>query len=188
MTGFSSLILQRQSVRRYDSRALPEEAVLRCIEAARLAPSASNGQPWSFVVVREPELVQEVANATFDKYIPFNKFVPQAPVIVALVVEKTKVITRLGGLIKHRDFPWMDHGIAAAHFCLQAAELGLGTCMLGWFNEKKVKTLLAIPRKKKVSMLISVGYPTEDYPVREKIRKPLEKVLFFDRYTPSGSE
>jgi nitroreductase len=188
MTGFSSLILQRQSVRRYDSKAVPKEVIIRCIEAARLSPSASNGQPWSFVVVNEPDLVLQVANATFDKYIPFNKFVPQAPVIVAMVVEKTKVITRLGGLIKHRDFPWMDHGIAAAHFCLQAAELGLGTCMLGWFNEKRVKTLIGIPRKKKLSLLISVGYPPEDYPVREKIRKPLEKILFYDRYATSGSK
>ncbi len=182
MKSFADLIRERQSVRRFDDRPVSEEIVRACIEAARLSPSASNAQPWSFIVVNEPELTKQVAHATFDKLVPFNKFVPQAPVIVAFVIEKTKTITRLGGAIKDRDFQWCDHGIAAAHFCLMAAEQGVGTCMLGWFNEKKVKKLLAIPRKKRISMLIAMGYPPDDYHIREKIRKPSEAVLSFNKY------
>ncbi len=182
MTTLPELIQTRQSVRRYDSRAVPESIIRSCVDAARMSPSASNSQPWSFVVVHEPELVQAVAHATYDKYIPFNKFVPQAPVIVAMVIEKLPLITRVGKMIKDRDFQWTDHGIAAAHFCLMAAHHGVGTCMLGWFNERKVKKLLNIPAGKRLSMLITLGYPPEDYPLRQKIRKPFENIVFDNYY------
>lgn len=177
-----SLINQRQSVRKYSSKPVEHHKLLQCLEAARLAPSASNSQPWSWVVADDPELAREVAEATFDSIIAFNRFVVQAPVLVAFVVEKPKLITRTGSLIKDRDFSMTDHGIAAAHFCLMAAELGLGTCMLGWFNERRVKKLLGIPRKRRLSMLITLGYAPEDYPVRQKIRKPLREVAFRNRY------
>ncbi len=172
----------RQSVRRFSDRRVEEEKLMQCIEAVRLAPSASNSQPWSIVIADKPELVNRLALATFDKILTFNRFVVQAPVIVALVIEKTKTITRLGSILKKRDFQWTDHGIAAAHFCLMASEMGLGTCMLGWFNERKVKKLLNIPRNRRLSMLIAVGYPPEDYPHRQKIRKPLDKMAFRNEY------
>jgi len=92
------------------------------------------------------------------------------------------LITRLGSQIKKRDWSQIDTGIAAEHFCLQAAELGLGTCMLGWFNEKKVKTLLNIPEERFVSLLISLGYPQPNYRMREKTRKPYEEIVGFNSY------
>lgn len=182
MKSLLDLIYQRQSVRRFSNRIVEPEKIIKCVEAARLAPSASNSQPWTFIIADNPELVPDIAAATFDKYLTFNRFVTQAPAIVALVIEKTRLITRLGSMIKDRDFQWTDHGIAAAHFCLMATELGLGTCMLGWFNEKKVKKLLRIPRKKRLSMLIAVGYPPDGYPHRIKIRKPFDSVVFFNSY------
>ena len=72
--------------------------------------------------------------------------------------------------------------IAAAHFCLQAAELGLGTCMIGWFDEKKLKLLLNIPEKRKIGLVITLGYPPEDYKMRKKIRKPLAEICGFNSY------
>ncbi|MDT8309051.1 MAG: nitroreductase family protein [Bacteroidales bacterium] len=179
---FSKLITLRQSVRRYSDKPVESAKLTACLEAARMAPSASNSQPWSFVAVTEPGLAKKVAEATYDSIISFNKFVPEAPVIVALVIEKPKFITTAGSLIKDRDFSMCDNGIAAAHFCLQAAELGLGTCMLGWFNERKVKHLLDIPRKKRLSMLISLGYPPEEYKQREKIRKPFDEKVHYNQY------
>jgi nitroreductase len=179
---FTNLIRQRQSVRRYSDKPVEPEKLRQCLEAARMAPSASNAQPWSFVVAEERELANAVAHATFDKYLSFNKFVPQAPLLIAFVIEKAPLKTRLGSWIKDRDFSMTDHGIAAAHFCLMATELGLGTCMLGWFNERKVKQLLQIPAKKRISMLISVGYPEQDYPLRIKIRKPFESNVFYHQY------
>ncbi|MFO7722805.1 MAG: nitroreductase family protein [Bacteroidales bacterium] len=97
-------------------------------------------------------------------------------------MEKPRLITRAGALIKERDFRLTDHGIAATHFCLAAAEQGLGTCMIGWFNERKVKKLLHIPRSKRLSMLISVGYPEDGYLTRQKIRKPFHDIVHYNRY------
>jgi nitroreductase len=182
MENFLSLAKHRQSVRKYLSKPVEPEKLHRCLEAARLAPSASNGQPWRFVVVNDPELVKKVAGETAGPLASFNNFVPQAPVIIIIVVEKMKTITQLGAYLKEREFPLLDIGIAAEHFCLQAAEEGLGTCMLGWFNEKPVKELLNIPKNKRIALLITLGYAPEDYPMREKKRKGIDEVVGYNGY------
>ncbi|MBP6977080.1 MAG: nitroreductase family protein [Lentimicrobiaceae bacterium] len=179
---FTDLVTLRQSVRRYEKRHVENEKLMQCLEAARLAPSASNSQPWSFIVVDDPELKDQVAHATYTSMVGFNRFTLHAPVILVIVMETPKVITQLGIRIKRKEWSLMDIGIAAEHFCLQAAELGLGTCMLGWFREKKVKELLGIPNTKTVGLLITVGYPAEDYALRKKKRKPLTAILSFNRY------
>jgi nitroreductase len=106
----------------------------------------------------------------------------QAPVIAVLVIEKAKLIAQIGGSIKNMEYPQIDIGIAATNFCLQAAELGLGTCMIGWFDEKKIRQLLNIPEKRKIGLVITLGYPPEDYKLRKKIRKPLSEICGFNRY------
>lgn len=133
------IFLHRQSVRSYQSRPVEKEKLLQLAEAVRVAPSASNGQPWKLIFVTESALKEKVAEATFSTLVSFNKFVPQAPVLAVLVIEKTKLITQVGGRMKKREFPLIDIGIAAEHLCLQATALGLGTCMLGWFDEKDKK-------------------------------------------------
>lgn len=180
--SFFKLVKTRQSVRKYSYNLVEKEKIEKCIETARLAPSACNSQPWTFVVVDDKELAKEVANATFSKAISFNKFALDAPVMVVIVIEKPKVIAQIGGSIKNREFPLLDIGIAADHFCYQAHELGLGTCMLGWFNEKKVKSLLNIPKKKRVALCISVGYPVDNYHFRKKIRKDTEEMCKYNSY------
>jgi nitroreductase len=136
---FQELIKHRQSVRKYQEKKVEQNKIEMIVEAFRLAPSASNSQPWKLIIVDEPELKDKVAQSTFSKTISFNKFAVQAPVLAVLVIEKSKLITQIGGSIKNIEYPQIDIGIAAAHFCLQAAELGLGTCMIGWFNENKIK-------------------------------------------------
>jgi nitroreductase len=179
---FGELIKARQSVRRYDPRPVEKEKLMQCLEAARLAPSASNSQPWYFIVVDDPDLKNRVAAATFDPVLTFNKFTLQAPVMIVMVVEKPGLLTRLGSKVKKRDWSQLDHGIAAEHLCLQAAEIGLGTCMIGWFNEKNVKELLGVPKEKFISLIISLGYPPENYRLREKTRKPFGEVFGFNGY------
>lgn len=179
---FYNLINKRQSDRKYTDIPVKREVIEKCIEAARFAPSASNSQPWSFVVVDDTELKDKVAHSTYGPLKSFNKFVPQAPVIIVIVMEKPKVITELGGRIKKKEYPLMDIGIAAEHICLQAAELGLGTCMLGWFDERKVKKLLSVPESKSIPLLITLGHTPEDYPVRKKMRKKPEDVLKYNKY------
>ncbi len=179
---FSELITLRQSVRRYDHRSIEKDKLMKCLDAARLAPSASNSQPWSFIVVDEPGLKEKVARATYTTIVGFNRFALQAPVILVIVMETPKLITELGIRIKHKEWPLIDIGIAAEHFCLQATELGLGTCMLGWFDEKKVKELLDIPAGKNVGLLITLGYPVPNYVLRKKKRKGIGKVCCFNSY------
>ena len=179
---FTALLHNRQSVRHYQDRPVEPEKITQLIEAVRLAPSASNSQPWKLIIVDAPELKDQVARATFSTLVAFNKFVPQAPVLVVLVVEKPKLITQIGGRLKDRDFPLIDIGIAAEHFCLQATELGLATCMLGWFDEQLIQRLLYIPTDKRIGLVIALGYAADEGPPRPKIRKSSEQMCSFNRY------
>ncbi len=176
------LIKKRQSDRTYIDKPVEEDKIKRCLEAARLAPSASNSQPWTFVVVDEAGLKEKVANKTFGPLKSFNKFAPQAAVIVAIVMEKPKLISEVGGRIKKKEYPLIDIGIAAEHFCLQAAEEGLGTCMLGWFDEKSIKQLIGVPKNKNIPLLITIGYTPEGHRIRQKIRKEFDKVVKYNSY------
>jgi nitroreductase len=178
---FLELVKKRFSARKYHSKAVEPEKIVRCLEAARMAPSASNSQPWRFIVVDDPALKEKLAAETYNAVLTFNKFVHQAPVIVVFVIEKPKLITQIGGRIKNKEYPLIDIGIAAEHFCLQATQEGLGTCMLGWYKEKPVKELLNIPKSKTVGLLITLGYP--DYAaIPAKKRKPAQEVIGFNRY------
>ena len=180
--SFQELVNQRQSVRKYQEKPVEREKMETIVEAVHLAPSACNSQPWRMILVDNPELKNEVAKATFNKAVSFNRFAVQAPVIAVLVIEKPRLIAQIGGSLKNQEYPMYDIGIAAAHFCLQAAELGLGTCMIGWFDEKKIKTLLKIPEKKKIGLVITLGYPPDDYKLRKKIRKPLGEICGSNSY------
>lgn len=179
---FLELINLRQSVRRYSGRPVEPKKLELLTEAVRLAPSASNSQPWTLVYATDPEIKGKVARATFSSALAFNKFAVEAPVFAALVIERPKLITQIGGSLKNREFPLIDIGIAAGHFCLQAAELGLGTCMIGWFNEKKIKEALGIPRKKRIGLIISLGYAPDGYKQRQKIRKQTDEMRRFNSY------
>jgi nitroreductase len=178
---FLELAAMRQSERGYLDRPVERDRLERCLKAARLAPSADNAQPWYFVVVDDPELRSRIERETHGPLGGFNRFTREAPVFVALVVEPGKAVTRLGGWLQRRNYGLIDLGIAAAHFCLQAVEEGLGTCMLGNFNESRVCRLLGVPAGRRVQLLITVGYPRESR-TREKRRKSLDRIRSYNRY------
>ena len=100
--------------------------------------------------------------------------------MVAVVLEKMNFSAKVGSLVKNKDYCMLDLGMAVEHFCLQAAELGLGTCIMGWFDEKRVKKILGVPRSRRVQLLIAVGHP--DAPTRNKIRKSLEDMSSWNEY------
>jgi nitroreductase len=179
---FSELVKIRQSVREYQDRPVEHDKLELLIEAVRLAPSASNSQPWRLILVTDAGIKNQVARATYNKLISFNKFAGQAPVLAVLTIERAKVITQIGGRLKDREFPLIDIGIAAEHFCLQAAELGLGTCMLGWFDEAAIQKILHIPEKIRIGLVITLGYAVDNYPLREKIRKNVNQMYSLNRY------
>ncbi len=179
--SFLDLAAKRYSARNYKDIPVPLAKIERCIEAARLAPSACNSQPYQFVVVNDPELKDRLGKAAFRGLVKFNYFVFQAPVLVLIVSERQKLSAKFGNIAKKKSFHQMDIGIAAEHFCLQATEEGLGTCMLGWFNERKVKKMLSIPRRKRVELIVSVGYPASDR-VPRKRRKTTDEIVSYNEY------
>jgi nitroreductase len=179
--SFFELVNKRYSVRNYQETPVEREALDRCIEAARFAPSACNAQPWKFIIVDHPELKDELAKAAFGGLLDFNHFAFKASVLVFIVSERQTAFAKFGGIVKRKNFSQMDVGIAAEHFCLQAAEEGLGTCMLGWFNERKVKKQLSIPTFKRVELILSVGFPADETTPR-KNRKTTDEIVSYNQY------
>ena len=179
--NFLDLIQKRRSVRRYSDRPVVKEDILKCLEAARLAPSACNSQPWHFIVIDEPELKARVAERIFSGLYSMNRFAKEAPVLVAVVSEKMKFLASLGGQFRGTRYCLVNIGIACEHLVLQAQELGIGSCWIGWFDEKVLKEEMKIPRNKKIDIVISLGYPAEDKVV-PKTRELLEEISSFNRY------
>jgi nitroreductase len=180
--NFLELSNLRQSERTYiHDKPVERNKILRCIESARLAPSACNSQPWHFIIVDKPVLKSQVASSMSNTVLPLNHFTNQAPVIIVIVNEGSNFTANLGNKIKQKDFSAIDIGIATEHFCLQAFEEGLGTCILGWFDEKNVKKILHIPKTRRVELLITLGYPKTDT-CRNKKRKALDEIFSYNSY------
>lgn len=181
MNDFLSLAKQRQSDRAFDpGRPVEKEKLERILEAACIAPSACNSQPWHFIVVDDPELKNKVADATSNRILGINHFTKQAPVHIVVVEEKPNLSAGFGSWVKDKNFAHLDVGIAAAHIVLAAEDEGLGSCILGWFDEDKMRKLLAIPSGKRVLLDIVLGYSMQ--PERAKKRKPAKEVVGYNRY------
>lgn len=179
MKSFLELARARQSDRAYEvGRAIERDVLERILEAGRLAPSACNGQPWHFTVITEPQLLKEVAKATSS--IGLNRFVKDSAALVLITLEPANITSKLGSSIRDKDFPMMDLGIASAYITLAAEDEGIGSCILGWFNEDKIKELAGIPQKRRLMLLISLGYAAK--PKRNKVRKEFRKVVSFEKY------
>lgn len=174
------LILSRQSDRSYNDKPVENEKIERIIEAGRMAPSACNAQPWKFIIVTGPELRSRVSEAASARLLGMNSFVSQAPVLLVVVREKANMSSRIGTTIKNKDYSLIDIGIASENICLQAHAEGIGSCMIGWFDEKQVKKILGIPSGKRVELIITLGYPAKE--LREKRRKPLSETVSYNKY------
>ena len=172
---FLDLVNRRQSCRSYSTRPVERTLIDKCLEAARLAPSACNSQPWTFIVVdREPPKTA-LAQAAFGGVYSLNKFALQAPVIIAVLTERSKYIARLAGCFRKVQYSLIDIGIACQHLDLQAAELGLGACWLGWFNERAARRVLGLSASTHIDVMFTLGYPA-DPRLRPKSRRSLDQV------------
>lgn len=176
------VLVQRQSERGYIDKPVEPEKLKRCLEAARMSPSACNAQPWKFIVVTDPQLKNQIAEYTNSgPLVSMNHFTRQAPLLVVIVRESPNITSKIGSLLKDKHYTLMDIGIVALQFTLQAKAEGLGSCILGWFNEKKIKALLHIPKSKRAELIISIGYPSSKT-LRPKIRKKFEEIVCYNRY------
>lgn len=176
------LVRQRKSVRDFRDKPVEREKIMACLEAARLAPSACNSQPWKFIVIDDPKLKKRLSQVAFNGIYAINTFCKKAPVIVVVISEKGKFIARIGAYLRSTRYYLIDIGIAIEHFVLQAEELGLGTCWIGWFNEKAVKQVLNIPQYKKIDILIALGYYDKARTGADHGREPMDKIAAFNTY------
>ncbi len=179
-TPFQELVRNRRSVRRYLDKPVEREKILACLEAARLAPSAENVQPWRFLVIDDPDIKQRFAAAAFSGIYSFSRFAAKAPVMIVILARPDLLANRIGKQIQGVSFYLIDVGIAGEHVALQAEELGLGSCWMGWFNSRRTRKFFRIPRQFKIVCLMTLGYH-EAGPGRDKKRKTLAEIAWFNR-------
>lgn len=165
---FIDLVKQRRSIRVYRPDPVPQTKLDQVLEAARLAPSWANGQCWTFIVVTDPRVKSRVAEAG-------NEWIEQAPVIIAACADPKR-----SAIKGDQHYYLLDIGIAMEHLVLAAAEAGLGTCWIGWFDEAKAKAALGLPEELRVVALTPLGYPDEEPEARP--RRSLGEIVYRDRW------
>lgn len=176
------IIRERRSLRAFDSRQVEREKILTCIEAARIAPSADNVQPWRFIVMDDPETKAQFENEVFSGIYRVTRWAMEAPVIVALCADLNFIVHKVARVLQTVPFYLLDIGIAGEHFVLQAQDLGLGTCWIGWFNVRRAQKILNLPNRVKICELMAVGYPKSDWKPRPRKRRALEDIVFFNAW------
>lgn len=171
--NFSEIAINRQSCRSYDeTREVEQEKLDAILESARLSPSACNGQPYHITVCKG-EAATKVEELTAG--MGLNKFAVQAP--VALVISEESYVTSAGAgaKIKGNDYRSIDIGIVASYITAEAAAQGLGTCILGWFDDKKIRKICGI--SKPIRLVITLGYAKADAKLRTKKRKEMDELI-----------
>ena len=160
---FTKVVKKRRSIRKYKDTPVPKEDIVKVLEAARIAPSAGNRQPWHFIVVQDRE--------TRGKIVGTQSWASNAPVIIVGVADPE------ASPIWHSN----DLAIAFEHIVLAATDLGLGTCWMGqMYRDREIKELLGIPDGMKVVAITPLGVPDET-PAPKK-RKSLEEIVSWERY------
>ena len=170
--NFMEIANVRQSCRAYDeTKPVEREKLDAILEAARLSPSACNGQPYHFTVCTG-DTAREAAKAT--QGMGMNKFASQAPILIVVSEQPYVKSAAVGAKVKNNDYRSIDIGIAAAYLTAEAAAQGLGTCILGWFDDSKLRTLCGLDMP--VRLVITLGYPKDD-PLRPKKRKDISELV-----------
>ncbi len=180
MESILQVIQDRRSLRRFDSRPVDRETILTCIEAARLAPSAENVQPWRFVVLDDPDVRAEFGETVFSGIYRPTRWALGAPVLIVLLANLDFVAHRVAKALQKIPFYLLDVGIAGEHLALQAQSMGLGTCWIGWFDVKKASNVLKLPRNVKVCGIMTLGYPAEGWSPNPKRRRSLDAITMFN--------
>ncbi len=176
MSAFMDLCKRRQTCREFADRPVEHEKLVACLEAARLAPSGCNAQPWSFVVVESPDKVAEIAKA--PQQMGMNPYAAGAKAFVIVVEEHATLMPKIAPIFDSQVFAKGDMGAAVAYMCLEAAEQGLATLQLGVFDRETIYKTLNISRDKNIAALLAFGYAADDQ-IRPKARKEFDQVVTF---------
>ncbi|GHU68682.1 NAD(P)H nitroreductase [Clostridia bacterium] len=171
---FMELCGQRQSCRSFSDQPISHETLLRVVEAARLAPSACNSQPWRFILVESPEKVAQIAPC--GQVMGINGFLKDAKAILLILETPAKLMPMIASVIDGQYFAKGDVGGAALAACFAATEQGVGSCIIGLFDRPKIREILDLPSETDIAYFIALGYP-KNTAVRAKSRKPLDELL-----------
>lgn len=166
----TEVIKKREAIRDYEDKPVPEDKLLKVLEAARLAPSASNRQRWKFIVVRDPERRKQLSLAANGQ-----KHVANAPVVIAAVATYPEYVMACG-------IPAfsIDLAIAIDHMTLAAANEGLGTCWIGRFSQEEARKVLGVPEQYQVVTIMPLGFPAKEG--RPKTRKSLDEIVCYETF------
>lgn len=171
--NFNEIANNRQSCRSYDSsRPVEKEKLDMILQSARLAPSACNAQPYHFTVCTG-ETAKAVAKTT--QGMGMNKFAADAPVLIVISEKPYNATAAAGSKVKHNDYRSIDIGIATAYLTAEAAAQGLGTCILGWFDDKEIRKICSLDET--VRLVVTLGYASESDKLREKKRKDINELV-----------
>jgi len=164
----------RRSIRAFENQDVPAEILEKIIDAARLAPSAGNIQPWEFIIVRKPEIKRRLAEAALDQM-----FIEEAPVVIVACANEAR--SSYGyGVRGETLYCIQDTAAAVQNILLAACSLGLGTCWVGAFREEETREILKIPRGIRPVAIIPIGYPAEVPPARS--RRPISQTMHYETF------
>lgn len=168
---YFDLIRERRSVRKYTSEPVAEEDLRKIVGAALLSPSACNAQPWRLTVVQDAEKRALLAKAAGIRP-PVNAFAPECPVIIVISCDKEPVLrsAATGEPVQNR-YAMNDLGSVIAYLTLAAADLGLGTCIMGLFDKEEAAKIVSLPEKEAAVLLVGLGHPADGGP-KPKVRLP----------------
>lgn len=177
-----NIIKERSSIRDFADRPIEGEKLDLILESARMAPSASNSQPWHFYVVKNKEMIKALSEKMpLGTNVVINSFISQAPVVIVATGGAADILHKVMSFVVNKRWYYIDVAIALEHMVLTAWELGIGSCWIGWFDEKKIKKLLDIPGDQEVIAMLTLGYPEEGAKVHPKNRKDRKQIVsFFD--------
>ena len=168
---FEQLVKNRQSCRHFTGRLVETETIAKILEAGRLAPSAVNGQPWHFYAVTDASARASIAKG-------LQSFAAQAGAYIVVVETASSLPVKAANRLKGHQYPQMDIGIATAQMVLQAEALGVAQCILGWFNERKVREVLHVKKGQRIRLVIALG-EAKNPEIRTKKRKTVEAVITY---------
>ena len=173
--NFNEIAINRQSCRSYDpGKKVEEKKIQAILESAILSPSACNGQPYH-ISVCTGDKAREISG--YVTGLGMNKFAKDVPVMIVISEEDYVATAAFGSKVKNNDYRSIDIGILASYITAEATAQGLGTCILGWFDDEKIREVCAL--KKPVRLVITLGYPSENDKLRQKKRKDFNKLVSF---------
>lgn len=187
-TCLDHVIMKRKSVRSYKEKKVDVELLKSIIASTRFAPSACNTQPWRFVVVTDGQKVRMLFEAALGGIVS-NQWARSAPAWIIACAQKSVLVHQVAARFKKVPYHYLDMGAAIEHLLLKAAECGLGTCWIGWFNRRAVRSILHIPRDVEIVSVITIGYESEGVQQHERTRLELGKIAHLNEFgTPLFAE